>query len=338
MICTGVAPGLVAVVASRAFGGIGAGLCVVPAVSMVWRWFSDRQRGFASSFVFAGPSLAGVLLGPVGLRLIARYGPEGWRVPWFVFGALTLVAGLLIWAVIRDPSSQSRPRGENMSGSTARGWSGVAYWNLLRSPLLLRLALVYVALGFSAGIFMNLFMKRLIDDLGYSGGTAGNLYMIVAWTSAVGGILGGHASDRIGRRPALAAVSFLQVLSLVLTALFRSPAALGLSAALFGLSAGCQGIVGAACGDWFGSRLAVVAFSLVTLLCGVGAIGPTVGGYMADVFGTTAPSFLLAAGLGFVALIGALLLPGTRVRAGMSACEIDHAPGGRLRPRRRVDD
>lgn len=169
MICTGVAPGLVAVVASRAFGGIGAGLCVVPAVSMVWRWFSDRQRGFASSFVFAGPSLAGVLLGPVGLRLIARYGPEGWRVPWFVFGALTLVAGLLIWAVIRDPSSQSRPRGENMSGSTARGWSGVAYWNLLRSPLLLRLALVYVALGFSAGIFMNLFMKRLIDDLGYSG-------------------------------------------------------------------------------------------------------------------------------------------------------------------------
>jgi MFS family permease len=89
---------------------------------------------------------------------------------------------------------------------------------------------------------------------------------------------------------------------------------LAASAVLFGLTAwSVPGIVGAACGDAFGPSLAGAALGFVTLFLGVGqAVGPLVGGALADAYVTFVPAYLLAAAIALVGALGALFLPTMR--------------------------
>jgi hypothetical protein len=67
--------------------------------------------------------------------------------------------------------------------------------------------------------------------------------------------------------------------------------------------------VAAACGDYLGSRLALVALGFVTLFFGLGqAAGPSVAGALADATGSFGPASLLAAGVALLDGVGSLLL------------------------------
>ena len=76
------------------------------------------------------------------------------------------------------------------------------------------------------------------------------------------------------------------------------------SAVVFGLSAwAIPTIMAAAAGDYVGPRLAPAGLGFITLFFGIGqALGPGVGGYLADVTQSFTTSFLLASA---VALLGA---------------------------------
>jgi MFS family permease len=61
----------------------------------------------------------------------------------------------------------------------------------------------------------------------------------------------------------------------------------------------------AAAGDYVGSRLAPAGIGFVTVFFGIGqALGPAVGGYLADLTRSFLASFLLASG---ISLTGAIL-------------------------------
>jgi predicted MFS family arabinose efflux permease len=251
--------------------------------------------------------------GPVAPEILARNGEDGWRWCWFLFGGITLLLALSSLALLRNrPSDKGlRPLGEDSGisedGPRARG---LAWGSVYRSRRVWHLGMVYTAFGFSYIIYMTFFVKYLTAEAGYSRQEAGDLFMILGGCSLFCGLIWGTVSDRIGRRPALMIVYLIQAVSFSLFALAQDRVGLTISAVLFGLTAwSIPAIMAAACGDVLGARLAPAALGFITLFFGIGqAVGPGIAGAMADVAGSFAPAFLLAAGVAFLGLAGSWLL------------------------------
>lgn len=304
MLLTGFAGSFVSAAAGRGITGLGTAASNVPATAMVALWFAPRRRGLATGVVVGGASLGLVMVGLVVPRILAAYGADGWRVCWYLFGAGAIFLGLICYLALR-----SRPYAPALvTGPTKR--PSLPWKKLYLSPSVWHLGVVFFAFGFAYLSYMTFFNKRLIADLGYTQQAAGNLFMILGWSSLPCGVIWGHVSDVIGRRRALSIVLVLQAGAYALFALWPATTGLTLSAVLFGITAwSVPTIMAAACGDKFGSALAPAAFGFLTVFHGLGqAVGPSVAGSMADHFGTFTPSYLLAAGVAFIGGMIALTL------------------------------
>jgi sugar phosphate permease len=314
MIMTGLAQSVVAAGAWRALAGIGSGASNVPVMGLMAAWFAPRRRGLATGIAVAGSSIGLILLGPLVPRILTAVGDEGWRVCWFVFGAVTLALAVGAAVVLRDRPSEVglRPIGTAPDEPPPAARSGALPWGeVYTRPIIWLVGFVYVAFGFSYIIYMTFFNKCLIADGGYTQAEAGRLFMVMGWLSLFCGLIWGSASDVIGRKGALAIVYLIQAAAFGLFPLWPTPAGFLLSVILFGLTAwSIPGIIAATCGDLLGPRLAPAALGFVTLFFGLGqAAGPVVAGAMADTFKSFGPAFWLSAGVALLGAAGSLLLP-----------------------------
>ncbi len=316
MVITGTADSFAAALAGRLLTGIGSAGASVPAHLLPTYWFSVKRRGLATGVLPLGASLGLTLSGPLVPRLVASYGDPGWRAAWFVLAGITAVLAVLAFAVIRKrgPSLQRRPVGSGPAGE-----AHVSRRAVYLSPRIWHLGAVYFAFGFAYMTFMTFFTKRLIADAGYSTQAAGSLFMVMGLVSIVCGTMWGSISDRVGRQPALIMIFGLQAFSYLAFALWATPAGFTVSAVLFGITAwATPAIMATAAGDIVGANLAPVAFGFLTAFQGFGqAVGPFVGGSVADALSSFTVPYLVVAGMVFLAMIGAVLLP--RARSGLRA-------------------
>jgi MFS family permease len=319
MAVTGLSGGLVAASAARLLTGLGSGLVLVPAIAMMATWFEPKRRGFASAVVASGAAPAVVAVGPLVPRVIAAGGSEGWRLAWYVFSAATMAIAVVTLIVLRDRPLALRAEAATTGGSNDHARTRVPgeeaslrpHWrSVYRSGYAWHLGGVYFLYGFAYMIYFVFFQARLTHDLAYSSERAGTLYMILGIASLVCGVLWGNVSDRIGRKQALAMICGVQAVAAALFAFAPSTAGLIASVVIFGLtSLSVPGIVGAACGDFFGPELASASLGLVTLFIGVGqAAGPVVAGRLKDASESYTSAYALAAGLFVVAAMVALFL------------------------------
>lgn len=313
MLLTGLADSTLVAAAWRVLTGIGSGASNVPMMALLPAWFAARRRGLASGIVVAGSAFALILTGLLVPFLLSVYGPNGWRVSWFVFGGLVLVVATVSFIFLRNwPSEKGlRQVGANHEDMAPGGKGDRMDWGrVYRSPKVWHLGLVYAAFGFSYIIFMTFFSKHLIAQGGYSQAEAGRLFMIMGWFSIPCGLLWGTASDVIGRKQAMIIVYLIHATAFSLFALWPSTPGFTLAAILFGISAwSIPAIVAASCGDVLGPKMAPAALGFTTFFFGIAqALGPVVAGAMADRAGSFAPAFILAAGVAIVGALSASLL------------------------------
>jgi MFS family permease len=149
------------------------------------------------------------------------------------------------------------------------------------------LGVVYFFFGLSYIIYMVFFAAYLVKEMGLSQEWAGGLWALVGGLSIFCGVL-------------------VLGLSYILYAVIKVPIGFYLSAILFGLTAwSIPTIMAAAAGDFVGPRLAPAGLGFITLFFGIGqALGPALGGYLADVSGSFTLPFLIA---GVISLIGMVL-------------------------------
>ncbi len=314
MALTGLANSFREALVWRVLTGVGSGGGNVPAMSLLAAWFAGRRRGLATGVAVGGSSLALMVIGPLMPRILDGFGEDGWRYGWFILGALVLLLGLLVFALLRDRPEEKglRPiaaEGDEPAPQAARA-SPLDWGRVYRTGAVWHLALVYIAFGFSYIIYATFFARYLQTEGGYTKEAAGNLWAIVGWISIFCGPIWGTVSDLLGRKVGLALVYLTQAACYAVFALWQSPSGYTVSAVLFGLTAwSIPGIVAAACGDYLGSRMAPAALGFVTLFFGLGqAAGPSVAGALADATGSFGPAFLLAAGVAFLGGVGSLLL------------------------------
>jgi MFS family permease len=141
--------------------------------------------------------------------------------------------------------------------------------------------------------------------MGFSQEWAGGLWALVGGLSIFCGMIWGKISDVLGRSRGAALAYLVLGLSYIIYALIKVKFGFYLSAFFFGLTAwSIPTIMAAAAGDFVGPRLAPAGLGFITLFFGIGqALGPALGGYLADVSGSFTLPFVVAGGISLVGML-----------------------------------
>jgi MFS family permease len=319
MLFTGLSNTLAGASAARLLTGMGNGLVLVPSISLMAAWFEVRRLGLASAVVPTGSSLALVVVGLAVPPILAAGGVDGWRLAWYFFASVTILLAIVSALIQRDRPAKAITESDEI---VIDKWAPPAIrarlsppsfhlGGVIRSGYAWHLGAVYLLYGVAFLLYFTFFQKRLTADLGYSSATAGYLFMVLGFAGLAGGMPWGSVSDRVGRERTLALTLFLAGIGALLVGTGLGLPALALSAILFGSTGlAFPGLMGVACADRFGPRLASASLGLITILVGAGqAIGPLIGGAMNDAFSSLAPAYIFS-GVVFVAgAVAALLLP-----------------------------
>jgi predicted MFS family arabinose efflux permease len=176
-------------------------------------------------------------------------------------------------------------------------------------------ALIVSYAGFAMGyvVFSSYLVAALKDDAGLSAGHAATVYSLVGLFGILGGLLVGRMSDRLGRRNLMAGAHTLMAVCALAVLLGAEPW-VAIAAACFGVFAsGMPAVVAAYVADHLEAVAVAGVLGVVTIAFGVSqAIGPLLGGWLADATGAFTLTFLLSASAHTVGAIAALGLPDGR--------------------------
>lgn len=310
MFLTSLAQGFGWALAMRLLTGLGNGAAYVPAMALGSAWFAISRRGFATGIVSAGIGGGTMIAGLLAPWIISTYGPDGWRFAWKYLGGLVLViavvAGLLIRGRPEEMGLKQIGASPEETVKAAPKSSSLDWGSVYKLPAVWFLGLVYFMYGFSYIIYMTFFAAYLVKEMGVTSAQAGQLWAMVGGLSIFCGVIWGAVSDKLGRGHGAALAYVGLAMSYLIFAWWKSEAGFYLSVVFFGLTAwSIPTIMAAAAGDQVGPRLAPAGLGFVTIFFGLGqALGPYLGGLLADALKTFTWSFVLAGG---ISLLGAVL-------------------------------
>lgn len=312
MILTGLAETFGFAFAMRLMTGLGNGAAYVPAMALGSAWFAVERRGFATGIVSAGIGGGTMIAGLVVPGILEIYGPEGWRFAWYYLGGAVLVIAAVAAILIRSRPvemglQQVGAKGDTGPAAPPKGTAAPLDWGrIYKMPPVWYLGIVYFMYGFSYIIYMTFFAAYLCKEMGMTPGEAGGLWALVGGLSIFCGVIWGGLSDKLGRARGAALAYLVLGISYAVLALVQVKAGFYVSAVVFGLTAwSIPTIMAATAGDYVGPRLAPAGLGFITLFFGIGqALGPAVGGYLADLTKSFQGPFLLAVG---VSILGAIL-------------------------------
>ena len=318
MMLTGLAETFGFAFAMRLMTGLGNGAAYVPAMALGSAWFAMERRGFATGIVSGGIGAGTLISGLVVPPILQTFGTDGWRISWYILGGAVLVIAGVVFLFIRSRPDEKGllPVGvRNTDGQTAatntKGTVSTLDWTqIYRMPSVWYLGLVYFFYGLSYIIYMVFFAAYLVKEIGLSQAWAGTLWAMVGGLSVFCGVIWGSISDRLGRSRGAALAYLVLGASYIIYALVKVKFGFYLSAVLFGFTAwSIPTIMAAAAGDFVGPRLAPAGLGFVTRFFGIGqALGPLLGGYIADVTQSFTIPFLVAGGISLVGMVFSLFL------------------------------
>jgi len=314
MILTGLASSFGYAFTMRLLTGLGNGASYVPAMALGSVWFAIQKRGFATGIVSAGIGIGTLIAGLTVPSILSAFGPNGWRVSWYILGGAVLLISGIVYSFIR-----SRPEEKgllqvgaaqteiNTALSTRGNAVSTLQWSqVYKMEAIWYLGVVYFFYGLSYIIYMVFFAAYLVKEMGLTQEWAGGLWALVGGLSIFCGVIWGGISDRIGRGRGAALAYLVLAVSYLIYALVKIKFGFYLSAIIFGLTAwSIPTIMAATAGDLVGPRLAPAGLGFITLFFGIGqALGPWLGGKLADITQSFTLPFLVAGG---ISLIGMLL-------------------------------
>ena len=318
MILTGLAQSFGFAFAMRLLTGLGNGAAYVPAMALGSAWFAMQKRGFATGIVSAGIGAGTLISGLVVPPILAAFGQNGWRFSWYILGGAVLVTSGIVYGFVRSRPDQMglhQVGAEEADAAPAaftetKKVSSLQWTGVMRTGSMWYLGTVYFFYGLSYIIYMVFFAAYLVEEMGFTQEAAGGVWALVGGLSIFCGVIWGGISDRLGRSKGSALAYLVLGLSYIIYALVKAKFGIYLSAVMFGLTAwSIPTIMAAAAGDFVGPRLAPAGLGFITLFFGIGqALGPALGGYLADTTQSFTAPFLTAGGISLIGMISSLFL------------------------------
>lgn len=286
-------------------GALGMSTAYVPCNATVAKWFT-RRRGLAVGLASAGGSLGTLALPPVAHFLVSRL---GWRWSYVVFGlAILLTLNALAVLMRRDPETVGlAPDGDRPARSAAPPGPPAPDWTIRRALRSRRFWILYgVFTATWTPVFIPLVhLVPMARGLGVPPLLAATLVSAVGAAALIGRLVMGGASDRIGRRGALAIALALQAGAFAGFAQSHALPALYASSLVFGFSYGAAStLFPATVADVFGREQTGTLAGLLFALAGpMAALGPLIAGFIYDRAGDYQLAWWLSAGCNGLALL-----------------------------------
>jgi ACS family glucarate transporter-like MFS transporter len=284
---TGVAWNFSSLVTARALFGVGeAG--AYPNISRSFsRWFPVAERGFAHGIVFFGSRVGGAIAPPLMVFMMSVF---GWRMAFYIFGAVGVVWCLFWWRWFRDtPAEHPAVSPAELAEITAGLETNQATiaWRDMLSVNLLFVCLMYFCVIYGLYFYLTWLPTYFREARGFSPQQAAWLASLVLMTGGAATIVGGKLTDwlvknyglKIGRSVGVVA---MPVAGLALIGAAYSPSPIG-AAALFCVAAAsvdlCLSCCWAICHDIGGEAAGRVTGAMNTFGNLGGALTPLVVGY-----------------------------------------------------------
>ncbi len=283
-------------------GGIGIGLGYSATTPCAIKWFHSSKKGVISGIVVSGVGLAPVYIAPLTAYFLKLYGIQQ---TFIILGVIALVAILLFSLILRNPAADFIPgtpaaHKSNAPAAINSGWS-----EMLKTKQFYLLWFIYL-LSATAGLMLIAHMASIAGT--QADWKAGFILVVVLSAfNALGRILIGFLSDKIGRKTTIIVVLLLQSVNMFLFSWFQTIPLLITGAAIAGLAYGSLfSLMPSITADFFGVKNLGVNYGLVFTGWGIAAIiGPILGGIVVFKTGTYTMSYIVA---GSLLLIGTVLV------------------------------
>lgn len=284
-------------------GGIGIGLGYSATTPCAIKWFHSSKKGVISGIVVSGVGLAPVYIAPLTAYFLKLYGIQQ---TFIILGVIALIAIVLFSLILRNPPAGFIPgqtaaaQKTNTPVAVNTGWSDV-----LKTKQFYLLWLIYL-LSATAGLMLIAHMASIAGT--QAAWKAGFILVVVLSAfNALGRIVIGFLSDKIGRKTSIIVVFLLQAVNMFLFSWFQSIPLLIAGAAIAGLAYGSLfSLMPSITADFFGVKNLGVNYGLVFTGWGIAAIiGPILGGFVVVKTGTYSMSYVVA---GVLLLIGTMLV------------------------------
>lgn len=284
-------------------GGIGIGLGYSATTPCAIKWFESSKKGLISGIVVSGVGLAPVYIAPLTAYFLKLYGIQQ---TFIILGVIAIVAITIFSLILRNPPAGYVPQKTTDAGKPASSFSTDYTWqDMMKTNQFYILWFCYL-LTATAGLMLIAHMASIAFTQG--AWKAGYLLVVVLSAfNALGRIVGGILSDKIGRKTAMILVFIIQAVNMFLFTYYTSIPLLIVGASVAGLAYGSLfSLFPSTTADFFGVKNLGVNYGLVFTGWGVaGVIGPILAGYVVDKTGSYSISYIVA---GVLLLIGAILI------------------------------
>lgn len=293
-------PGVM-VITFGVLGGIGLGLGYSATTPCAIKWFSSSKKGIISGIVVSGVGLAPVYMAPLTAYFLKLYGIQQ---SFIILGIIALVAISLFSLILKNPPADFVPaQSADAKKAAAPVTQSLTWAEMLRKRQFYLLWLIYL-LSATAGLMLIAHMASIAGtQAAWKAGFV--LVVVLSAFNALGRVVGGFLSDKIGRKSALVFVLLLQALNMFVFAYYNTIPLLVIGASVAGLAYGSLfSLMPSITADFFGIKNMGVNYGLLFTGWGIAAvIGPLLGGFVVMQSGTYAMSYVVA---GVLLVIGTL--------------------------------
>lgn len=289
----------------------------IPNSTMNSHWFV-RLRGRALGISNAGGGVGQMLIIPASMVLMMK---TDWRTTHLILGALVLIVGLPIAALIlrnnpqeigllpdgdkpletsETAEAETAPQAPSRAPLEPETWHGAfassQFWLLISGFFVCGCSVIMVQTHFVA----------FATDRGFSPSVATNALGLLHGVNLIGLLLGGIVSDRVGRKIPLAIIYFVRALAIAMLLVTDTPWMLFLFSVVAGLSwFSSVPLTIALAGEMYGLRHMGTLVGFVFLSHQIGGAASTyLAGWLFDVTGSYNGVFLIVIAL----LIGAAVV------------------------------
>jgi MFS family permease len=279
-----------------------------PLISTTVGWF-EKNRGLAVALVSVGGGVAPMVLTPLAVILTETY---GWRMAMLSIAIGALVILVPTSLLVRRPAifdDAPAPAMANQAAAPAKTPFGTALAALRTPQFIVLAATFFFCCGAHSGPIFNTVAYAAF--CGIAPLAAASVYGVEGVAGLFGRIVFGMLSDRFGPRRIIVAGLALQAAGIYAYIYVSELQHFYIMAVVLGMVyGGVMPLYSVLARDYFGQRIMGTVLGAATMVSSFGmALGPIVGGWIFDTYGSYHWLYISSAGIGLVAAAMALAFP-----------------------------
>lgn len=195
---TGMAGGLMSLLAIRFMFGIGEAGSSPCSTGVISRWFDKTEVGKAQGYVWAASRMGGALTPFVVIPVMAWV---GWRAAFYLLGAVGIVWAV-VWYVWYRDRKRENVESEESTGATERGANvpKLSWGSMFRNSQFWLICGMYFFYAFGSWFFFSWFPTFMELGRGFEKEELTYAVAVPFLMSMLGNIAGGHLTDKLSHR------------------------------------------------------------------------------------------------------------------------------------------